>query len=82
MLQTQVHYDNLAIYEWSVDGLSDYLIMNVVNEMMMAAGAYKLQGHKSDHQIAHVLVTGFIGQLKDWWDKYLYEATPQQILNH
>ena len=41
-LQTQAHYDGLAIYEWNIDGLSDYLIMNVVNEMMMAAGAYKL----------------------------------------
>ena len=58
-LQTQSHYDGLAIYEWNIDGLSNYLIMNVVNEMMMAAGAYKLQGHKSDHQITQVLVTGF-----------------------
>ena len=56
--------------------------MNVVNEMMMVAGAYKLQGHKSDHQIAQVLVTGFTRQLKDWWDKYLDEATRQQILSH
>ena len=35
-----------------IDGLSDCLIMNVVNEMMIAAGAYKIQGLKSDHQIA------------------------------
>ena len=56
--------------------------MNVVNEMMMAACAYKLQSHKSDHQIAQVLVTGFTGQLKDLWDKYLDESTRQQILNH
>ncbi|XP_022933349.1 uncharacterized protein LOC111440658 [Cucurbita moschata] len=72
----------MIFYEWNIDGLSDYLIMNVVNEMMMAAGAYKLQRHKSDHQIAQVLVTGFTGQLKDWWDKYLDETTRQQILNH
>ena len=50
--------------------------------MMMTAGTYKLQGHKSDHQIAQVLVTGFTGQLKDWWDKYLDEATRKQILSH
>ena len=80
-LQTQAHYDGLAIYEWNIDGLSDYLIMNVVNEMMMAADAYKLQGQKSNHQIAQVLVTRFTGQLKDWWDKYLDEATRQQILS-
>ena len=56
--------------------------MNVVNEMMMAAGVYKLQGQKSNHQIAQVLVTEFTRQLKDWWDKYLDEATRQQILSH
>ena len=80
-LQTQA-LDGLTFYEWNIDGLFDYLIMNVVNEMMMPAGAYKLQDHKSDHQIAQVLVTGFTRQLKNWWDKYLDESTRQQILNH
>ena len=35
---------------------------------------------KLDHQIAHLIVTGFTGLLKCWWDHYLNNDDRNQIL--
>ena len=34
-----------------------------------------------DHQIAHLNVTSFIGQLKCWWDHYLNNSDRPNILS-
>ncbi|GJS03291.1 hypothetical protein Tco_0319799 [Tanacetum coccineum] len=47
--------------------------MNVLQEMTMASNAYKT--HKNNEkQIIEILISGFAGCLKGWWDHYLTEA--------
>jgi hypothetical protein len=53
------------LYEWNIDGLSEYELLNVLHEMMMVANVYK-DANRSDHQVANSLITGFTGQLKGW----------------
>ena len=45
--------------------------------MTMAANAYKTQTGSTDKAIAELLIAGFSGQLKGWWD---YHLTPVQQL--
>ena len=50
--------------------MSKYEIINLLHEMTLLTNVYKNHG-KLDHQIAHLIVTGFTSQLKSWWDHYL-----------
>ena len=36
----------------------------------MVSNVYK-SNNKTDHQIANIIITGFTGQLKGWWDNTL-----------
>ena len=47
--------------------------------MTLLTNVYKNHG-KSDHQIAHLIVTNFTGQLKGWQDHYLNNDDRNQIL--
>ena len=47
--------------------------------MTLLTNVYKNHG-KIDHQIAHLIVTGFTGQLKSWWDHYLNNDDRNEIL--
>ena len=37
----------------------------------MVSNVYK-SNNKTDHQIANIIITGFTGQLKGWWDTLTY----------
>ena len=63
-------YSSNLIYEWNIYGMSEYEIINLLHEMTMLTNVYKNHG-KQDHHIAHLIVTGFTGQLKGQWDHYL-----------
>ena len=41
---------------------------------------YKNNGNM-DHQISHLIVTGFISQRKNWWDHYLNNSDRLNILS-
>ena len=56
-------YSPNLIYEWNIDGMSEYEIINLLHEMTLLTNVYKNDG-KQDHQIAHLIVTSFSGQLK------------------
>ena len=58
--------------------MSEYEI-NLLHEMTLFTNIYKIHG-KQDHQIAHLIVTGFASQLKGWWDHYLNNDDRNQIL--
>ena len=58
-------YSPALIYERNIDGMSEYEIINLLHEMTLRTTVYKNHG-KSDHQIAHLIVTSFTGQLKGW----------------
>ena len=68
---TQASYTSDTIYEWNIDGMTEYNILTKFQEMTMISTTYKLNNRLSNHAIAQTIVVGFTGQLKGWWDNYL-----------
>ncbi|WJZ90314.1 hypothetical protein VitviT2T_009466 [Vitis vinifera] len=68
---TQASYTSGIIYEWNIDGMTEYNILTKLQEMTMVSTAYKLNNRLPDHAVAQTIVVGFTGQLKGWWDNYL-----------
>nr|KYP59363.1 hypothetical protein KK1_014797 [Cajanus cajan] len=62
------------IYEWNIDGKSEYNIMHMLQHMTMVCAAYQTAHESFEEAIANIIVSGFIGQLKGRWDHYLTEA--------
>ena len=60
--------------------MSEYNILNTLHQMTMVSNVYKTQSQTSDHVIANLLVVGFSGQLKGWWDNYLTTYEQNKIL--
>jgi len=60
---------------------SEHEILSNLQEMVMAATAYKAKDMKGSH-IATALACGFTGQLKRWWDYFLTMQQKLGILNH
>ncbi|CAK8565767.1 unnamed protein product [Lathyrus sativus] len=77
----QNSYSGKAIYEWNVDGLNDKKIIDTIHRMIMYSTVCKQHGN-SDSSIASFITTGFVGQLRGWWDQYLTESQKLEILNH
>ncbi|GJW92742.1 hypothetical protein Tco_0172414, partial [Tanacetum coccineum] len=67
---TQARYDGTTIYEWNIDGQTEYQILNLLQEMTMASNAYKTR-NSNEEKIVKVLISGFTGSLKGWWDNYV-----------
>ncbi|GAV84029.1 LOW QUALITY PROTEIN: hypothetical protein CFOL_v3_27474, partial [Cephalotus follicularis] len=73
---TQASYQSGIIYEWNIDGMNEYHIINKLQEMtMVISNAHKIKNN-SDKTVANLLIIGFTGQLKCWWDNVL--TMPQQ----
>ena len=70
-LYTQASYTSGTIYEWNIDGMTEYNILTKLQEMTMVSTAYKLNNRLPNHVVAQTIVVGFTGQLKGWWDNYL-----------
>ncbi|KAH9734567.1 hypothetical protein KPL71_017422 [Citrus sinensis] len=70
-----------SVYEWNIDGMSEYNILGLLQQMTMAANAYKTQSGTSDKAIAEILIAGFTGQLKGWWDHLLTKQQQSDIQN-
>ena len=68
---TQASYTSGTIYEWNIDGMTEYNILTKLQEMTMISTTYKLHNRLLDHAIAQTIFVGFTGQLKGWWDNYL-----------
>ncbi|RVW24955.1 Enzymatic polyprotein [Vitis vinifera] len=68
---TQASYTSGTIYEWNIDGMTEYNILTKLQEMTMVSTTYKLNNRLPDHAVAQTIVAGFTGQLKGWWDNYL-----------
>ena len=77
--QTQFSVSADKIYEWNIDGLSEQEIINKMAHMSMVGIAY-LNNHNLDHsEIVDLLVIGFSGTLRGWWDSYLSEDSRESI---
>ena len=67
----QNSYNSGDIYSWNIDGLSEHEIFIVLRQMQMTATAY-LQSD-DDWNAVQLILAGFNGSLKFWWDNYLTE---------
>ncbi|KAK5785755.1 hypothetical protein PVK06_040371 [Gossypium arboreum] len=70
----QNKYKANTIYEWNIDGMFEYNIISLLQQMTMVSNAYKTQNQNgliSDHAIANLLVAEFTGQIKGWWNHTL-----------
>nr|KAJ0217288.1 hypothetical protein LSAT_V11C300145410 [Lactuca sativa] len=54
--------------------------MNIVQEMTMAANAYKAHNN-TQLQIVNILTSSFTGSLKGWWDFYISQEEKDYILS-
>ncbi|KAH9647740.1 hypothetical protein KPL70_025306 [Citrus sinensis] len=77
----QSRFNASSVYEWNIDGMSEYNILGLLQQMTMAANAYKTQSGTSDRAIAEILIAGFIGQLKGWWDHLLTQQQQLDVRN-
>ena len=77
---TQASYTSGTIYEWNIDGMTEYNILTKLQEMTMVSTAYKLNNRLPDHAVTQTIVAGFTGQLKGWWDNYLTFDDKNSIL--
>jgi len=67
------------VYEWNIDGKSEYNIMQMLQHMTMVCTTYQTAHDSTEEAISSIIVTGFTGQLKGWWDQYLTEAQKSDI---
>ncbi|KAH1210070.1 polyprotein [Glycine max] len=67
------------IYEWNIDAQTEYNIMNTLQHMTMVATTYQTSHECSEETIIDILVAGFSGQLKGWWDNYLTNEEKSKI---
>ena len=61
--------------------MSEYNILNTLQQMTMTANTYKTQTGTLDKAITELLIAGFSGQLKGWWDYHLTKTDHLYILN-
>ncbi|KAH9723797.1 hypothetical protein KPL70_007262 [Citrus sinensis] len=61
----QSRYNASSVYEWNIDGMSEYNILGLLQQMTMAANAYKTQSGTSDKAIAEILIAGDPSHLRD-----------------
>nr|CAN80727.1 hypothetical protein VITISV_033737 [Vitis vinifera] len=67
---TRASYTSGTIYEWNIDGMTEYNILTKLQEMTMISTTYKLHNRLLDHAIAQTIFVGFTDDLKDM----LYEV--------
>ncbi|KAG4915104.1 hypothetical protein JHK87_052661 [Glycine soja] len=67
------------IYEWNIDAQTEYNIMNTLQHMTMVVTAYQTSHECPEETIVDILVAGFSGQLKGWWDNYLTNEEKSKI---
>nr|XP_012568173.1 uncharacterized protein LOC105851568 [Cicer arietinum] len=77
---TSAAYSGDSIIEWNIDGHSEQNILNIIQAMTMAATAFKTSGKNTDKKAALLLITGFTGQLKEWWDNIVTGEEKTMIL--
>ncbi|GAV58055.1 LOW QUALITY PROTEIN: hypothetical protein CFOL_v3_01591, partial [Cephalotus follicularis] len=68
-----------TIYEWNLDCMNEYHIINKLQEMTMISNAYKIK-NAFDKVVTNILITGFTGQLKGLWDNVLTVQQQTDIL--
>ena len=77
--QTQFPVSADKLYEWNIDGLSEQEIVAKMIHMSMVSIAYQNNHDLSQPGIINLLVTGFSGTLRGWWDSYITKESRESI---
>ena len=77
--QTRFSISADKLYEWNIDGLSKQEIINKMGHMSMVGIAYQNNHALDQPYIVNLLITGFSGTLRGWWDSYLTEESRNSI---
>ena len=77
----QSRFNASSVYEWNLDGMSEYQVLDLLQQVTMAGNAYKTQTGSTDRAIVKLQIVGLSGQLKGWWDYHLTPAEQLQILS-
>ncbi|XP_015160676.1 uncharacterized protein [Solanum tuberosum] len=78
--QTNTSYSGSEIYEWNLDGLTDRQLTIIVHRMLMYVIICK-SVNNTDRTICKMVIAGFIGQLRGWWDNYMSLEAKVAVLN-
>ena len=76
----QTSFSATYIYEWNIDGMTDYQIMEQLHRMLMYASICKANGN-NDSDIAKFIINGFTGVLYGWWHNSLNLTQKEEILS-
>lgn len=60
--------------------MSEYQILNTMHGMLTVVKIYKTKNNATKNWAVHLLIIRFTGQLKGWWDNYLFEHNIVYIL--
>jgi len=78
--QTNTSYSGSEIYEWNLDGLTDRQLTILVHRMLMYATICK-SVNNTDRTICKMIIVGFTGQLRGWWDNYMTLDAKAAVIN-
>ncbi|KAG5629491.1 hypothetical protein H5410_001208 [Solanum commersonii] len=78
--QTNTSYSGSEIYEWNLDGLTDRQLTILVHRMLMYATSCK-SVNNTDGTICKMIIAGFTGQLRGWWDNYMTLDAKAAVIN-
>ncbi|KAG5585597.1 hypothetical protein H5410_046031 [Solanum commersonii] len=78
--QTNISYSVSEIYEWNPDGLTDRQLTILVHRMLMYATICK-SVNNTDKTICKMIIAGFTGQLRGWWDNYMTLDVKAAVIN-
>ena len=78
-IANMTRFNGKEIVEWNLDGFVEYQIFTMCHQMIMYANACIANGNK-EKEAAQMIIIGFSGQLRGWWDHYLDEIQRQTII--
>ncbi|XP_070025110.1 uncharacterized protein [Nicotiana sylvestris] len=78
--QTNTSYSGSEIYEWNLDGLTNRQVTILVHRMLMYSTICK-SVKNTDITICKIIIAGFTGQLRGWWDNYLSVEEKALVIN-
>ncbi|KAG5579995.1 hypothetical protein H5410_050622 [Solanum commersonii] len=78
--QTNTSYSGREFYEWNLDGLTDTQLTILVHRMLMYATIFK-SVNNTNMSICKMIIAGFTGQLRGWWDNYMTLDAKATVIN-
>ena len=79
--QTNTSYSGNEVYEWNIDSLTERQVSIVVHRMLMYSSICRHTNNNNDHAICKMIIAGFTGQLRGWWDNFLTPEEKHAIMN-